>query len=70
MDRYHLAKITIVALIIAAAVAGTGMGTSQAQHRPAVRPDSPYSAAIQLQETGWRVATCLGRAIRHVILRT
>ncbi|HEY4112771.1 MAG TPA: hypothetical protein VGM17_01810 [Rhizomicrobium sp.] len=68
MDRYHLVKIAIVAFAIAVAVAGTSMGTQQGQHR-AVTAESPYSAAVQLQETGWRVATCLGRTIRHIILR-
>lgn len=70
MDRYHLAKIAIVALVIGAAVAGSSMGPSQARHGTTITAESPYSAAVQLQDTSWRVATCLGRAIKHVILRT
>jgi hypothetical protein len=69
MDRYHIVKVTIVALMIGVAVVGTSMGTSQAQHH-AVTAESPYGAAVQLQETSWRVMTCLGHALRHVILRT
>ena len=68
MDRFHIAKIAIVALAIAAAVAGTSMSSSQAQHHGAAA-QSPYSAAVQLQDATWRAASCLVHSIRHVLFR-
>ncbi|HUJ47623.1 MAG TPA: hypothetical protein VLV55_10870 [Rhizomicrobium sp.] len=67
MDRYHIIKVSIVALAIIAAVAG--MDATQGGRHASASTQSHYSAAIQLQETAWRATTCFARSIAHALLR-
>ena len=67
MDRYHIIKAGIVALAIVAAVAG--FGTAGAQRNGAAVTNSPYTAAMQMQDAAWRTTQCLARSLVHALFR-
>lgn len=67
MDRYHFAKITIVALAIVAAVAGTSMTTTSSRHSSSV--DTRFAAAAQVQSAAWHATLAVGHLIERAFCR-
>jgi uncharacterized membrane protein len=67
MDRYHIIKVSIVALAIVAAVAGTSMTTTSSRHSSSI--DTRFAAAAQVQSAAWQATLAVGHLVGHAFCR-
>ncbi|HTK79553.1 MAG TPA: hypothetical protein VL286_03855 [Rhizomicrobium sp.] len=69
MDRrYYLAKLGIIVVAVALAVAGTGIGTTRAAH--SFGANTRYAAAAQVEAAAWHVTAAMGHLIKHLLFTT
>jgi hypothetical protein len=66
--RYYLAKLGIVVLAVALAVAGSGMGTTRVAH--SFGTTARYSAAAQVQAAAWHATAAVGHLIKRLLFTT
>ncbi len=62
MDRrYYFAKLAMVVVAVALALAGSGMSAGRMTHT--LRGHPQYSASSQLQDAAWRATTSAARTV-------